>query len=581
MIHRLIEDRPDEVVPPLLRMVNNMMRAEVPGFQVPEALSAGTAPEEAWKIKEAGILLTGAMASAHLEGLEPHIPGILPVLAGWTRAENPLVAAMACWTLGQMAPYFRARVAEEGQQAADGQLAPLLGALGPCVNHEYPHVQRTATAAVSTVVECCGEHCAPYLADLFVAAQSALERPTKGAIFAGLCDLIGIIAERMPGSLSDEGAARLFVAVRSKMAALDSDSRWITAPIECEMMLLKHDGVRADPELPLLPISQVMRIAVDNAGDDGVRHATPPPFPPCCADGHACSVAIRPHSTALPRLTHSPVLTSCLFRQDHPESTCGAAVDYLYWALEVLEGRCAERIRDLALWDLVEVLMDKGAALGQAPALATALLQHFPNVALPDTLRRVTTLSVNLCNEREPAAVAVVPWLLASLVPVMAPRDPEVSAKVAAAAAHTLSRAAEAIDAGEIWTLANLALANAALALSAVALQDTGAARGPAAGCISAWLRGTVENDEGEESTKTWRGIAALAEHAPELFHDALDTVAYSIATSIDGSSAEDKEAWQRITGAMHDHFSDEWDKAAAARELNLEEVEDEAELLG
>lgn len=273
MIHRLVEDRPSEVVPVLLNLVSAMLRAEEPGFEVPDALSAGVAHEEAWKIKEAGILAVGAVASAHLEGLEPLMPVVVPTLARWTRAEHPLVASMACWSLGQMAPYFKARVEEEGRQAAEGQLAPLLGALGPCINHSNAHVRHVAGFATSHLLDVCGEPCAPYLASTVAAATDALERPGNAGSVAGVYDVICSVAQVSPDSLSNADAVRFFTILRDKMRGLDYQTRWLGSMFDCEETLVKHEGVRADPELPLSLMDQAVRTVRENGQEDEVRHA--------------------------------------------------------------------------------------------------------------------------------------------------------------------------------------------------------------------------------------------------------------------------------------------------------------------
>lgn len=287
-----------------------------------------------------------------------------------------------------------------------------------------------------------------------------------------------------------------------------------------------------------------------------------------CVSGKPATVA-DPPSGALP--------------QDAAEALCAAAVDYICSALEVMNGRCAERVDALSLWELTESLLRDGVALGQSPVIGVNLLQYFPGRAPPAVLQRVVAVAVSMCHERLASEVAVVPWLLAFMVPVVAPDSPGAIAMVAAAAAHMLSCAAASIDAQEGGEHTTLALANAALALSAAGLQDPAAARIPVAGCIAAWLRGTLENEDEEEATKTWRGIAAMAEHAPEVFSDALPNVASAMGTrDAESASAGDVEAWERIASALGDRFGDEWKEAAASLDHGeAGDVEDDADLIG
>lgn len=269
--------------------------------------------------------------------------------------------------------------------------------------------------------------------------------------------------------------------------------------------------------------------------------------------------------------------------QDPGAALFEAAVDYICLALEVLNGRCAEGVDGASLCEVTDSLLRNGLKLDLCPAIGANLLRFYPGRAPLLIVQRMVEVAVSLCHERQADEVAVVPWLLAFLVPVVAPNTPGASAKVAVAAAHMLACASATIDAGEGEEYTFLGLQNAALALSAVAVQDPAVARVPAAGCIREWLQSTCMIEVAEEVTETWRGIAAMAEHDPEVFGGTLPHVVSSL-NSHDPEFADegDFEAWKRVRSALGGHFGDEWWTAAADLELGeVIDTEDDEELLG
>lgn len=279
MLECLVENRPSEVVPVLLAMASAMVRAGEPGFQVPDALSEGVAPEKAWMIKEAGIVAILRVASAHPESLDAHIPTIIPVLASCTRAQNPLVVSMACWSLGQMAPYVKARVHAQGQQAVDGQLGPMLQALSPCIDHDYPYVRAGASIATIILHNTCPAYCTPYLADALDAVHGALERPGCGPATESVvmvCEVICAVLNVAPELLSNADAARVFTSLRTIMLGQGTDLKGLTKRFRNAESLLKHEGVLADPELPLSLMDLAVKVVREHCHDNEVRHAVPP-----------------------------------------------------------------------------------------------------------------------------------------------------------------------------------------------------------------------------------------------------------------------------------------------------------------
>ena len=54
-----------------------------------------------WQTKEAGILALGAVAQGASNGMEPHLPMIVPLLIQYLRHEKPLVRSITCWTVAR------------------------------------------------------------------------------------------------------------------------------------------------------------------------------------------------------------------------------------------------------------------------------------------------------------------------------------------------------------------------------------------------------------------------------------------------------------------------------------------------
>lgn len=69
-----------------------------------------------WRVRESGILALGAIAEGCIDGLEPHLPQLVPLLVNALKDEKALVRSITCWTLGRYASWVVELEGEENRQ---------------------------------------------------------------------------------------------------------------------------------------------------------------------------------------------------------------------------------------------------------------------------------------------------------------------------------------------------------------------------------------------------------------------------------------------------------------------------------
>lgn len=69
-----------------------------------------------WRVRESGILALGAIAEGCIDGLEPHLPQLVPLLVNALKDEKALVRSITCWTLGRYASWVVDLEGEENRQ---------------------------------------------------------------------------------------------------------------------------------------------------------------------------------------------------------------------------------------------------------------------------------------------------------------------------------------------------------------------------------------------------------------------------------------------------------------------------------
>ena len=151
-----------------------------------------------WKIKEAGILALGAIAEGCLEGMEPHLPTLLPFLVQAIDHKKALVRSISCWTASR---YSKWALLGQDPDQKKKYFEPLLDALLRHLLDNNKRVQEAACSAFATLEEEAGPHINSYVQPILTTLVRCFDKYQKKNLII-LYDAIGTLAEAVGPDLN-------------------------------------------------------------------------------------------------------------------------------------------------------------------------------------------------------------------------------------------------------------------------------------------------------------------------------------------------------------------------------------------
>ncbi|MCE0481866.1 Transportin-1 [Datura stramonium] len=157
-----------------------------------------TTNEEAWKEREAAVLVLGAIAEGCINGLFPHLSEIISFLIPLLDDKFPLIRSISCWTLSRFSKYI---VQGTDHQEGREQFNKILMGLLRRVLDDNKRVQEAACSAFATLEEEAAEELAPCLEIILqhlMCAFGKYQRRNLRIVY----DAIGTLADAVGGELN-------------------------------------------------------------------------------------------------------------------------------------------------------------------------------------------------------------------------------------------------------------------------------------------------------------------------------------------------------------------------------------------
>ncbi|KAI8320666.1 ARM repeat-containing protein [Martensiomyces pterosporus] len=151
-----------------------------------------------WRVKEAGILALGAIAEGCMNGMEPHLPSLIPYLIQWFKHEKALVRSISCWSASR---YGKWAVYGTEPNTLKVYFEPLLAGLLETMMDKNKRVQEAACSAFATVEEDAAQFMVPYIQPVLEALMRAFTQYQRKNLII-LYDAVGTLAEAVGSELN-------------------------------------------------------------------------------------------------------------------------------------------------------------------------------------------------------------------------------------------------------------------------------------------------------------------------------------------------------------------------------------------
>ncbi|WOO77650.1 Transportin-1 [Vanrija pseudolonga] len=149
-----------------------------------------------WRQKESGILALGAIAEGCIDGLEPHLPQLVPWLISALKDKKALVRSITCWTLSRYSSWVVAVSATDKTQF----FIPAMEGLLQMVLDVNKRVQEAGCSAFATLEEEAGGELVPFLEPILRNLTYAFTKYQQKNLLI-LYDALGTLADSVMGAL--------------------------------------------------------------------------------------------------------------------------------------------------------------------------------------------------------------------------------------------------------------------------------------------------------------------------------------------------------------------------------------------
>eukprot|EP00741_Cyanophora_paradoxa_P008025 tig00001239_g7764.t1 len=158
-----------------------------------------------WDVRESAILALGAVAEGCIDGMQPHLPQLVPYLISLLQDSKPLVRSITCWTLSRFSKWVvHQSPAAEQARASNGQnqlLSLMMQELLKRVLDGNKKVQEAACSAFATLEEEAQHELVPYLQPILQNLMFAFTKYQAKNLLI-LYDAIGTLADSVGSDLN-------------------------------------------------------------------------------------------------------------------------------------------------------------------------------------------------------------------------------------------------------------------------------------------------------------------------------------------------------------------------------------------
>ncbi|POW17823.1 hypothetical protein PSHT_06262 [Puccinia striiformis] len=202
-----------------------------------------------WEHKEAAILALGAIAEGCLNGMEPHLSTLVPLLLDALKDRKALVRSITCWTLGRYSSWIivPGATSDEHKQTV---FLPVMEGLLTCVLDKNKRVQEAGCSAFATLEEEAGDELEPYLLPILSSLVTAFRKYQHKNLLI-LYDALGTLADSVGSSLAKPELLQVLMpSLIERWQKLGDDDQDLIPLLECLSSVVIAIGPAFAPYAP-------------------------------------------------------------------------------------------------------------------------------------------------------------------------------------------------------------------------------------------------------------------------------------------------------------------------------------------
>eukprot|EP00735_Rhodelphis_limneticus_P000859 TRINITY_DN11390_c0_g1::TRINITY_DN11390_c0_g1_i1::g.26371::m.26371 TRINITY_DN11390_c0_g1::TRINITY_DN11390_c0_g1_i1::g.26371 ORF type:complete len:893 (+),score=272.38,sp/Q92973/TNPO1_HUMAN/45.12/0.0,HEAT/PF02985.17/0.12,HEAT/PF02985.17/5.9e+02,HEAT/PF02985.17/2.3,HEAT/PF02985.17/48,HEAT/PF02985.17/1e+02,HEAT/PF02985.17/3.9e-07,HEAT/PF02985.17/0.0014,HEAT/PF02985.17/0.11,HEAT/PF02985.17/0.0034,HEAT/PF02985.17/0.41,HEAT_2/PF13646.1/0.034,HEAT_2/PF13646.1/13,HEAT_2/PF13646.1/0.002,HEAT_2/PF13646.1/ len=195
-----------------------------------------------WVVRESAILALGAVAEGCLNGMDQHLPQLIPYLISLLDDKKPLVRSITCWTLSR---YCRWVLCQDDMET---YLDLLVKGFLVRIRDKNKRVQQAACSAFATLAEEVTTELLPYLRMIMETLVYALQAYQAKNLML-VYDCIGTMADSVGNEMNEPEILQLLMpALMAKWNSVpDTDSKKLIPMLECFTALSTAFGLSFAP----------------------------------------------------------------------------------------------------------------------------------------------------------------------------------------------------------------------------------------------------------------------------------------------------------------------------------------------
>ncbi|XP_065175090.1 transportin-1-like [Sycon ciliatum] len=365
-----------------------------------------------WLYKESGILILGAIAEGCAQGMQPHLPSLIPYLIQCLSEQRALVRSITCWTLSRYSHWIL-------EQRHEEYLQPLMQGLLERILDSNKKVQEAACSAFAQVEEEACTELVPYLVPILQTLVHAFGKYQHKNLLI-LYDAVGTLADSVGNHLNkDEYIQLLMPPLIEKWNTLKDDDRDLFPLLEClsslatalqlgflpyaepifkrcvnliEKTLAQAMAAQTSPEQYEVPDKDFMIVALDVLS--GLAEGIESQISPLIASSNVLDLVYQCMQDRMPEVRQSSFallgdLTKACF--EHVEPSIGVFIPILGSNLipEYIS------VCNNAIWAIGEIAVKMGAGMEPYIALILDQLINIMNrINAPKTLLENTAITI-------------------------------------------------------------------------------------------------------------------------------------------------------------------------------------------
>ncbi|TIB33622.1 hypothetical protein E3P86_02950 [Wallemia ichthyophaga] len=183
-----------------------------------------------WLQKESAILALGAIAEGCIEGIQPHLPQLVPYLVNSLNDSKPLIRSISCWALARYSSWSVQPISVEHR---NNYFVPTMEGLLRMVHDKNKRVQEAGCSAFATLEEEAGKELEPFLKPIIEHLVYAFQKYQRKNLLI-LYDAIGTLADAVTSALDNEEYVTLLMQpLIDKWQNLADDDEDIIPLFEC------------------------------------------------------------------------------------------------------------------------------------------------------------------------------------------------------------------------------------------------------------------------------------------------------------------------------------------------------------